>query len=49
MINAIEENIDKDISQDQTDNNKGIKIDNKDHTININIITKQKTIEDAWS
>ena len=37
--------------ENQTDENKevNIKIDNKDQTININIKTKQKDIEDAWS
>lgn len=48
--NNIGESIDKD-NQKQIDNEKdvNIKIDSKDQIININIKTKQKTIEDAWS
>lgn len=46
-----EENIIKEIDQNQNCDDKevNIKIGNKDQIINISIKTKQKSIEDAWS
>lgn len=46
-----EENIIKEIDQNQTCDDKevNIKIGNKDQIINISIKTKQKSIEDAWT
>lgn len=49
--NSQEINNNRDTYQNQTDNCKKINIEtnNKDQIINVDINTKQKTIEDAWN